>query len=119
MKKELNHYKDLLEKEVVELEKQLGTLGRKNPDEKGDWQTTKEEGVVDEADDLDVADSIGQYENNNAVLENLETKLHEVNHALERIKEGKYGVCEVCENDIEDDRLDANPSATTCIAHMN
>ncbi len=119
MKKDAEHYKNLLEKEVAELEKQLETLGRRNPDEVGDWQATKEEGVVDEADELDVADSIEQYENNNAVLENLETRLHEVNHALERIKEEKYGVCEVCGNEIEDNRLDANPAAVTCIAHMS
>lgn len=119
MKKELNHYRDLLEKEVKDLEAQLGTLGRKNPDEAGDWETVKKNGDTEEADELDVAENIEQFENNNAVLENLETKLHQVNHALDRMSEGKYGKCEVCENDIEDDRLDANPSATTCIAHMN
>jgi DnaK suppressor protein len=118
MKIELNHFKDLLEKEVKELETQLGTLGRKNPDSIDDWETVKKNGDTEEADELDVAENIEQFENNNAVLENLETRLHEVKHALERMSEGKYGVCEVCENEIEEDRLVANPAATTCIAHM-
>lgn len=116
--KDTQYYKDLLVKEAEELEKQLGNLGRKNPDEKDDWQATKEEGVLDPADDGDVADSIEQYESNNAVLENLETRLHEVNNALAKIEDGTYGICNVCGEKIEDDRLEANPAAATCKTHM-
>lgn len=116
--KDTQHYKDLLTKESDELVKQLETLGRKNPDQAGDWEPTKEEGVVDAADDGEIADSIEQFESNNAVLENLETRLAEVNSALTKIEEGKYGVCDVCGEKIEEDRLEANPAAATCKSHM-
>lgn len=113
-----NHYRDLLEKESAELEKQLATLGRKNPDEKGDWETIRKDDEVDEADELDVADGIEKYENDNAVLGQLEIQLRNVKEALGRIEGGTFGICSACGNEIEEDRLEANPSATTCKTHM-
>lgn len=41
--------------------------------------------------------------------------LAKLNHALNRIKEGEYGKCEVCGEEIEMERLEAIPSTTTCI----
>lgn len=114
-----NHYKELLSKEAVELERQLNTLGRKNPDEAGDWETVRKEGDVDEADELDVAEGIETYENDNAVLGQLEIQLRNVTEALARIEDGSFGKCAVCGNEIEEDRLQASPSATTCKQHMN
>ncbi len=115
--KDIQYFIDLLAKEKGEIIEQLKTLGRQNPDDKNDWQTLKPESD-DVADDLDVAEGIQQYESDNAVLETLETRLHEVEHALSKIESGNYGNCDVCGNKIEDDRLEANPSATTCISHM-
>lgn len=46
----------------------------------------------------------------------LELKLRDVNSALEKIKNGKYGICEKCEKEIEESRLDAIPSATLCMS---
>lgn len=117
--KDITHWKDLLTKESENLLSQLKNLGRKNPDVLDDWETTKKEDVADSAEEGDVADNIEQFENNNAVLENLETRLHEVNKALNKIEDGSYGKCEVCSKDIEEDRLEANPAASTCTEHMN
>ena len=66
-----------------------------------------------------MADSIEQYDNNKAILEQLEIRLNEVKRALEKIENGTYGKCEVSGEDIELDRLEANPAAKTCKAHMN
>lgn len=118
MKKDVQYFKDLLVTESIELEKQLQGLGRKNPDEKGDWETVRKNGDTDEADELDVAEGLETYENNNAVLGQLEVQLRNVNEALSRIQDGTYGKCSVCGNDIEEDRLEVNPSSTTCKTHM-
>ena len=118
MTTDTNHLKDLLVKESAELEKQLGTLGRKNPDEKGDWETIRKDDEVDEADELDVADGIEKFENDNAQLAQLEIQLRNVKSALERIEQGTFGKCSVCGNDIEEDRLEASPKADTCKTHM-
>lgn len=45
--------------------------------------------------------------------------LEKIQRALHKIKEGNYGSCEVCGNDIEQDRLEAVPYAETCKEHMN
>lgn len=115
--KDTQYFKDLLNKERGNIVEQLKTLGRLNPDDKNDWQTLKPESD-DVADDLDVAESIQQYESDNAVLETLETRLHEVESALARIENGTYGKCTVSGQDIEEDRLEANPAASTCKAYM-
>ena len=60
-----------------------------------------------------------EFENKNSEVEQLEVQLREVKGALEKIENGTYGKCEVCGEDIEVDRLTANPSAKTCTVHMN
>lgn len=115
---DIKHQQEVLEKEVLELEKQLGTLGRKNPDEAGDWETIRKGNGVDRADEAEVADGIEEYENNNAVLGQLEIRLRDVREALSKIESGTYGVCTVCGEKIEQDRLEANSAASTCKTHM-
>lgn len=48
----------------------------------------------------------------------LQRELAQVNHALERVAAGQYGVCEVCGLAIPAERLDARPAATLCIVHQ-
>jgi DnaK suppressor protein len=38
-----------------------------------------------------------------------------VNEALDRIKDGSYGICQVCEQEVQTKRLDAVPWARHCI----
>jgi RNA polymerase-binding transcription factor DksA len=47
--------------------------------------------------------------------ENSEQVLSEINNALRRIEEGKYGTCTVCGKDIAPERLDVYPWASLCI----
>lgn len=49
--------------------------------------------------------------------DNLQGLLDAVRHALTRLDEGSYGVCEVCGEPIPQGRLEARPWATTCVAH--
>jgi RNA polymerase-binding transcription factor DksA len=57
--------------------------------------------------------------NGEAISRQLEVQLVEVEAALERIEKGTYGICEISGTQIEEDRLDANPAARTCKAHIN
>ena len=41
--------------------------------------------------------------------------IKKVDEALTRIEDGVFGLCEVCEEDIELRRLEARPTATRCI----
>ena len=52
----------------------------------------------------------------NAQLEAAQAALDEVAHALRRVEEGTYGICQVCGRPIAAARLEARPTATTCIS---
>ncbi|NPA53086.1 MAG: TraR/DksA family transcriptional regulator [Aquificae bacterium] len=53
-----------------------------------------------------------------AELEDIEVEiLREIDKALERMRDGTYGLCEVCGNPIEEKRLRALPWTTLCIKH--
>ncbi len=50
-----------------------------------------------------------------AIKEELNNKARQIKKALERVKSGKYGICEDCGKMIDTDRLAAFPEATKCI----
>jgi DnaK suppressor protein len=52
---------------------------------------------------------------NLTMLDREVSELHEVEAALERIREGSYGRCEECGREIERERLEAYPTGTRCI----
>ncbi len=118
-KSKIKKYKDSLLEEKSLLEKDLETVGKKNPDNPADWEATTPEENIDNADRNNVADEINDYENNMAILKQLESRLCEVNKALEKIEKGTYGKCEISGELIEEDRLNANPAARTCKKHIN
>ena len=112
------HYKKLLERELKLLETDLKTVGRINPDNPKDWEPTPPKNGTMGAEPEELAEKMDEYEENTAVLKQLEIKYNEVKEALARTYDGTFGHCIVCKKDIEDDRLEANPAAKTCKEHM-
>lgn len=51
-----------------------------------------------------------------SVAQNAADLLSKVEHARERIRKGKYGICEICGGPIPVERLDALPYTTTCVS---
>lgn len=51
-----------------------------------------------------------------AVKHNLLVMLGRIKNALSNLNKGKYGKCENCGKTIEDERLEAMPTATLCIS---
>jgi len=49
-----------------------------------------------------------------AALEHIEADLSDVEHALRRLDDGTYGVCEACGGQISEARHRAHPAARTC-----
>ncbi|RKX71304.1 TraR/DksA family transcriptional regulator [candidate division WOR-3 bacterium] len=45
--------------------------------------------------------------------------LNEINHALERIASGKYGICESCGRPINEERLEVIPYTRYCVDCQN
>ncbi|MCK5059527.1 MAG: TraR/DksA C4-type zinc finger protein [Candidatus Pacebacteria bacterium] len=114
---ETEHLKKKLEEELKILEGELKSVGRRNPDNPADWEALPESNEKF-ADFNETADTIEGYEENTAILKQLEIRFNEVKDALKRIEEEKYGVCKECGKLIEKERLEANPAAQTCEVHM-
>jgi RNA polymerase-binding transcription factor DksA len=111
------HFRELLSEEKRTLEAQLATVGRKNPSNPADWEPVPSE-TGQEADPNDQADLMENYGENTAILNDLEIRFNEVGAALARIEAGTYGICTVGGEEIEKERLEADPAASTCKAHL-
>lgn len=112
------HFKEVLEGELTRVTGELKSLGVHNPDNPDDWVATPEDDMGEgEADSDLVADRVESLEERVATLALLETEYNNVRRALGKIEDGGFGLCEICDKDIEEARLEAQPSARTCIEH--
>lgn len=113
------YFKKKLEAELATLETELKSVGHRNPNNPKDWEASSGDVDVNASDPADIADNIESYESNTAILKPLETQYNDVKRALDKIKAGTYGICEVSKEPIEKERLEANPAARTCLKHKN
>ena len=115
----MQKFQEILTNEKELLEKELAEVGQKNSN--GEWEVTSDDIDAEKADKIDTADNMEELHTRNAVLETLAVRLKNINNALTRIENNTYGICEVGETEhkIEEDRLEANPAATTCKEHIN
>jgi len=114
-------YKEKILVEIAKIEEELGHLGIKDP-KSGDWGARlTEENEGDSADTNTLADRDEEFLGRANVLGEVEMQYKELVHALDKINHHPelYGICEVSGQPIEEDRLEANPAARTCKAHMN
>lgn len=81
----------------------------------GDLSMLRELREQTKGDILDAALDSAQDELSSQLAEVESRELAQIEHALERMKNGNYGVCEVTEQPIPLARLQALPYATTCI----
>lgn len=114
MNKELmEKLKQTLEKEKISVEEDLKSFASKDKNIKDDWNTrypNRENGSMEEE-----ADEAQEYDNMLSVEHSLELKLKDINAALEKIKSEKYGNCENCGKEIEEQRMIACPEARLCV----
>jgi len=66
-------------------------------------------------DDTDFASQLAQQGLNVTIQRRRVARMHELETALNRLRETDYGVCEECGDDIGVARLKANPSARLCV----
>ena len=112
-KKRLAAFKKMLLEQKAVLEKQFKEL------EEGNFHSSQSEFTGELPFDEDYAASgthTFERERDLSLSENIRDLLEQVNHALERIEEGTYGICEMCGQPIPEERLEALPYANRCIA---
>lgn len=109
--------KDKLGKERDVLIEELRDMGKLNP-ETGEWEATPAESEFPESDQNDLADKFEDFEARSSMLKTLEPRLQNILKALKNLNKESFGKCEVCKKNIENDRMEANPAAMTCKAHL-
>lgn len=114
---DLDYFKKQLEEEKARLEVELSTVAHRNPDAPEDWTVSQPDLNVMQAAKEEMADVQEELENAASLEYNLESRLKDVNEALEKMRQGKYGLCAAGEEPIDEARLRANPAALTCIKH--
>lgn len=113
-KKELNEYKNLLNKRKMEI---LDSIDRAS-------EETIKKSQKDASGDIsgysfhmaDVATDTYDREFSLSMVSNDRRALYELSHALKRIEDGTYGICEDCKEHIAKTRLEALPSARVCLS---
>ncbi len=109
--------KEKLEEERDILIEEMKDMGKMNP-ENGEWEATPQEIDGPESDKNDMADRFEDFEAKSSMIDSLEPRLKNVLKALKEINRKSFGKCEVCKENIEQARMDANPAAQTCIKHL-
>jgi RNA polymerase-binding transcription factor DksA len=116
---QIDALRDALAAERATLQSDLAQHGAKEAD--GIWDPNSSGLTGEEADQTDTADQIEELVTNVPIVHDLASRSHDIDDALAKIDEGKekgtYGICEVGGEEIDYDRLVANPAARTCIAH--
>ena len=67
----------------------------------------------------DIGTETFEREKDFSILEQLEAEIGDLDAALRKIDDGTYGTCEVCNQEIEPERLEAIPGTRTCIEHAD
>ena len=65
--------------------------------------------------ETDLAQALSDRATSDILVHLLDENREQVEHALERVREGAYGVCESCTRRIPAERLKYQPAATRCV----
>lgn len=103
----LDEIKQILEDQRERLQRQLSEL------------TNKESGTAfpnyGDGEDEN-AEEVATYDANLQLIDSMQSELRDVTDALKRIDAGTYGICKYCQNPIDEHRLRARPTSSSCVA---
>ena len=103
---DINHFKSLLEKRKNEIESNLKMLDN----------DLKELNKLEVTDDGDFASISSDTYKDNILASHQIAELKEIEHSIEKInnQEDIFGICEMCQDEITKERLEAKPFAIYC-----
>ena len=96
----------------MDLRKRLGTIGPEDKITKDEFHANFPQYGDSEEDN---ATEVAQYQDDLSVEGDLERRLAEVEKALARIEKITYGKCDICGEEIPQERLEVNPAAAVCV----
>ncbi|OGL62238.1 hypothetical protein A3E97_00145 [Candidatus Uhrbacteria bacterium RIFCSPHIGHO2_12_FULL_47_12] len=105
--------KTLLEEEKMRLETELSKFSHRNP------KATEESFQANFPNNGDSEDEnaseVAQFSDNLSLEDELEKALRDVESTLKQIDKGNYGTCKYCHQPIDERRLLARPTSSSCI----
>jgi RNA polymerase-binding transcription factor DksA len=103
-----------LDAERVRLEETKATFDDEHLRDESEDDNLSELSSIDQH-PADVGTETFEREKDISILEQVEAELADVEHALRRLEDGTYGICEACGEPIGEDRLEALPAARFCL----
>lgn len=114
MDKELSDkMKERLLAEKERLEKELSQFAHRNPKAADTDYDANFPNLGDKEDEN--ASEVAQFSNNLSLEGELEKALRDVESALRQLDKGVYGICKYCKQEIDEKRLAARPTSSSCI----
>lgn len=109
----LKQMNTVLEEEKKRLEDELSKFAHRNPKAvQTDFETNFPN--MGEKEDEN-ASEVAQFSDNLSIENELEKALRDVESALQRMESGMYGICQYCKQEIDERRLLARPTSSSCI----
>lgn len=102
-----------LEEELARLEQELAQFSHRNTKTTQAEFDAKFPNLGDKEDEN--AAEVAEYSNNLSLEDELEKAFRDVEKALRCIKDGTYGTCKYCNQPIDERRLEARPTSSSCI----
>jgi len=102
-----------LEEEKARLEKELSSFAHRNQKATNTDYDTNFPNLGDKEDEN--ASEVAQFSDNLSLEDELEKALRDVESALKLIEKGDYGTCKYCGQQIDERRLVARPTSSSCI----
>jgi RNA polymerase-binding protein DksA len=109
----ITEMKQQLLEEKKRLEEELSHFAHRNPKAAGTDFDAAFPNVGDKEDEN--ASEVAQFSDNLSLEDELEKALRDVEGALGLIEKGTYGICKYCKQPIDERRLRARPTSSSCI----
>jgi DnaK suppressor protein len=103
-----------LDEERVRLEDTRATFDDEHLRDESEDDSISELSSIDQH-PADIGSETFEREKDLSILEQVESELADVEHALRRLEDGTYGICEACGQPIDEARLEALPAARFCL----
>jgi len=62
------------------------------------------------------AEEVATYDANLQLIDSIQSEMRDINESETRLTKGTYGTCKYCNNPIDEQRLRARPTSSSCVA---
>jgi DnaK suppressor protein len=109
----LAQMKERMDEEKIRLEDELSKFAHRNTKAVDSDFEADFPNIGDKEDEN--ASEVAQFSDNLSLEDELEKALRDVEAALDLYEAGSYGVCKYCKQEINEKRLEARPTSSSCI----